>query len=753
MDRDKILWTPVRAQDCNNWQLCDVFLIWYITQGETGGRASRGGGRTRGHYGGQGDGRNDGSVGQVGGQGSEVNGGVDGVPDFSTITAQQLQNLLPTIVAQVGDHDRETELWNHAMVEVGHAAYSDRFCELAGLVPHLVTLEVVQLAGTLTNETLRNGSIKKNPEKRGNRGEPSKDRNGLDDNKRTRTGNSFATITNPVRGGYTGTSPKCTACSYHHLPKTPCRNCFNCNCFGQFAKDCRVVPRKAESGSEARGNHHYATTLFDFDADYSFVSTTFIPFLDIEPSDLGFSYEIKIASGQLVKIDKVIRGCKLEIKVRIPLLDGKVLRVLGENPEEKMRHVINGDGIHVDPREYTSTLKDKLCNAHVLALLDGPKDFVVYCDASGLGLGCVLMQRGKVIAYVSREIDEMIELRSDEALYYLDRIWVPLKGDVKAKHQRPSDLLQQLEISEWKWEGIAIDFVTQFPRTSSGKCHSLIMWAKVEEGHLIGPELVQETTEKILQIKDRLKVTHDHQKSYADKRRKPLKFSIGDYVLLKVSAWKGMVRFRKKEKLAPRFVRPFEIVEKVDTVAYRLDFLEEINDVYDTFHMSNLKKCLADPTLQVPLDEIQIDARVAAQRTLVRAGDKTNGDARSWYMISGDANSWVSFGKILEEIHVTWAHLEKKRTRLQLFTKSDEENAYSGWRRRQNTILHTNILGYSPRSKTEFEPSEANPEESEGEDASEEDSLDDDTSQIAEPLSIQATPAPPTLPHRPAILA
>ncbi|GKD54522.1 putative reverse transcriptase domain-containing protein [Tanacetum coccineum] len=87
-------------------------------------------------------------------------------------------------------------------------------------------------------------------------------------------------------------------------------------------------------------------------------------------------------------------------------------------------------------------------------------------------------------------------------------------------------------------------------------------------------------------------------------------FSVGDYVLLKVSPWKGVVRFGKKGKLAPRFVRPFEIVEKVGLVVYRLDLLKKLNGVHDTFHVSNLKKCLADPTLQVPLDEIRVDAKL-----------------------------------------------------------------------------------------------------------------------------------------------
>ncbi|GJY53239.1 putative reverse transcriptase domain-containing protein [Tanacetum coccineum] len=124
---------------------------------------------------------------------------------------------------------------------------------------------------------------------------------------------------------------------------------------------------------------------------------------------------------------------------------------------------------------------------------------------------------------------------------------------------------------------------------------------------LIGPEIVQETTEKIVQIKERLKTARSRQKSYADKRRKPLEFQVGDRVLLKVSPWKGVVRFGKKGKLAPRYVGPFEIVERVGPVAYRLKLPQELSCIHDTFHVSNLKKCLAEPDVQVPLDEIEID--------------------------------------------------------------------------------------------------------------------------------------------------
>ncbi|GKE08927.1 putative reverse transcriptase domain-containing protein [Tanacetum coccineum] len=127
------------------------------------------------------------------------------------------------------------------------------------------------------------------------------------------------------------------------------------------------------------------------------------------------------------------------------------------------------------------------------------------------------------------------------------------------------------------------------------------------ESSLIGPELVQETTDKVVLIKEKLKAVRDRQKSYADNTRKPLEFEVGDYVLLKVSPWKGVIRFGKKGKLAPRYVRPFEILKRIGPVAYRLRLPEEFSSVHDTFHVSNLKKCLADANLHVPLNEIKID--------------------------------------------------------------------------------------------------------------------------------------------------
>nr|GFA82783.1 putative reverse transcriptase domain-containing protein [Tanacetum cinerariifolium] len=288
---------------------------------------------------------------------------------------------------------------------------------------------------------------------------------------------------------------------------------------------------------------------------------------------------------------------------------------------------------------------------------------------------------------------------------------------VKAEHQKPSRLLQQPEIPEWKWEKITMDFINKLPRTRSGhesiwvivdrltksahflaihedykteklailyineiiarhgvpmsiisnrdsyftsrfwkslqkalgtrldlstayhpetdgqkfsynnnyhssikcapfealygrKCRTPIAWTEVGEGKLLGPEIVQETTDKIVQIKERLKVARDHQKSYADKHHKPLEFSVGDKVLLKVSPRKGVVRFSKRSKISPRYVGPFEIVERIGPVAYRLHLPQELVGVHDTLHVSNLKKCLADINLHVPLDEVKVDDKL-----------------------------------------------------------------------------------------------------------------------------------------------
>ncbi|GJU79903.1 putative reverse transcriptase domain-containing protein [Tanacetum coccineum] len=424
-------------------------------------------------------------------------------------------------------------------------------------------------------------------------------------------------------------------------------------------------------------------------------------------------------------------------------------------------HVIDSEGIQVDPAKIES-IKDWV--APILALPYGSKNFMVYCDASHKGLGAILMQREKVIAYASCQLrvyeknytthdlelgavhildqkelnmrqQRSLELLSDydyeiryhpgkanmvaDALSRKERI-KPLRvralvmtisldlpkqifsaqsearkeenfinedlhgminklepradetllltcAKVKLEYQKPSGLLVQPEIPQWKCENITMDFMTKLPKTATGQdtilvivdrftksAHFLPMreddtlekltrqylkevvsrhgvpvsiisdhdgkmrepiqtvgiehftMAEVGDSQLTGLEIIHETTEKIVQIKSRIQAARDRQKSYADVRQKSLKFHVGDKVMLKVSPWKGVIHFGKRGKLNPRYIGPFKIIAKVGTVAYHLELLKRLSRVHSTFHVSKLKKCMADELLAIPLDEIQV---------------------------------------------------------------------------------------------------------------------------------------------------
>nr|GEY11437.1 reverse transcriptase domain-containing protein [Tanacetum cinerariifolium] len=142
------------------------------------------------------------------------------------------------------------------------------------------------------------------------------------------------------------------------------------------------------------------------------------------------------------------------------------------------------------------------------------------------------------------------------------------------------------------------------------KCRSPVCWAKVGEAQLTGPEMIQKPTEKIVLVKQRIQAAQDRQKSYVDMKRKPIEFEVGDRVMFKVSPWKGVVRFDKRGKLNPRYVRPFKVLAKVGKVAYRLELPQELSRVHHTFHVSNLKKCYAVEPLVMSLEGIHVDNKL-----------------------------------------------------------------------------------------------------------------------------------------------
>ncbi|GJS39935.1 putative reverse transcriptase domain-containing protein [Tanacetum coccineum] len=164
---------------------------------------------------------------------------------------------------------------------------------------------------------------------------------------------------------------------------------------------------------------------------------------------------------------------------------------------------------------------------------------------------------------------------------------------------------------EFTWER-EDQFRKKYPHlfTKTAPSSSAVKESRKERKGFTGPELVQETTERIIQIKQRIQTARDRQKSYADLKRKPMEFQVGDKVMLKVSPWKGVVRFSKRGKLNPRYVGPFKVLKKVGTVAYKLELPQELSRVHNTFHVSNLKKCYSDDPLVVPLEGLQVDDKL-----------------------------------------------------------------------------------------------------------------------------------------------
>nr|GEY76247.1 putative reverse transcriptase domain-containing protein [Tanacetum cinerariifolium] len=142
------------------------------------------------------------------------------------------------------------------------------------------------------------------------------------------------------------------------------------------------------------------------------------------------------------------------------------------------------------------------------------------------------------------------------------------------------------------------------------KCRSLVCWSEVGESQLTGPELVRETTEKIVQIKNRLLTARSRQKRYADLKRRLIEFEVGDKVMLKVSPWRGVIRFGKHGKLSPRFIGPFKVIGRIGPIAYKLELPDKLRGIHDTFHDSNLKRCFVNDDVVIPLDEVQLDDKL-----------------------------------------------------------------------------------------------------------------------------------------------
>ena len=138
------------------------------------------------------------------------------------------------------------------------------------------------------------------------------------------------------------------------------------------------------------------------------------------------------------------------------------------------------------------------------------------------------------------------------------------------------------------------------------KCRTPLCWTELSEKKVIGPDLIRETEEKVKMIRERLKVATDRQKSYADMKRKDIRYEIGEKMFLKVSPWKKVMRFGKKDKLSPRFIGPYEVIEKVSPMAYRLALPSDLEKIHNVFHVSMLRRYMSDPSHVVSSETIEL---------------------------------------------------------------------------------------------------------------------------------------------------
>ena len=138
------------------------------------------------------------------------------------------------------------------------------------------------------------------------------------------------------------------------------------------------------------------------------------------------------------------------------------------------------------------------------------------------------------------------------------------------------------------------------------KCRTQLCWTELSEKKVIGPDLIRETEEKVKMIRERLNVVTDSKKSYADMNRKYIRYEIDEKVFLKVSPWKKVMRFGKKGKLSPRFIGPYEVIEKVGPVAYRLALPPDLEKIHDVFHVSMLRRYRSDPSHVISSETIEL---------------------------------------------------------------------------------------------------------------------------------------------------
>nr|GEX24850.1 putative reverse transcriptase domain-containing protein [Tanacetum cinerariifolium] len=292
-------------------------------------------------------------------------------------------------------------------------------------------------------------------------------------------------------------------------------------------------------------------------------------------------------------------------------------------------------------------LKQRLYGVPILALPEGSKDFIVYYDASNKGLGAVLMHREKVISYASRQLKiheknsttHEMELGAVKEPNMRQRQWLKLLSDYDydiryhpGKANVVADSLSRKEREPpVRFRALVMTIGLEFPnqilnaQTEARKPKNIkkedvggMLVENSRDPEKVRMEKLEPRTDGTLCLNGRswLPCYGDlRTKSYANLNRKPMEFQVGDKVMLKVSPWKRVVRFGKREKSNPRYVGPFKVLEKIGKVASKIELPKELSRVHNMFHVSNLKKCHADEPLVVPLDGLHLDEKLHFSRS------------------------------------------------------------------------------------------------------------------------------------------
>nr|GEX18301.1 hypothetical protein [Tanacetum cinerariifolium] len=421
-------------------------------------------------------------------------------------------------------------------------------------------------------------------------------------------------------------------------------------------------------------NNRYAIVLFDSGADKSFVDIKYSHLIDFKLVKLNSSYEVKLADGKVVSTNSVLRGCTLNLLNHlfdINLMPIELARMyIKKGSQLFLAQVTESEPAKKQLQDVPviCNFPEELSEKGFIRPSSSPWGAPVLFVRKKDGSFCMCInyrELNKLTVknwYPLPRIDDLFDQLQGSSVYSKIDLWsgyhqlrireedIPItvfRTRNKEDHEEHLKTILELLKNEKLYakfskcdfwlesvhflgyvidsDGVHVDpamveairnyyhasiKAAPFEALYGRKCRSPVCWSEVGYSQLTGPELIRKMTKKIVQIKNWLLTTRSRQKSYADVRRKPMEFEVGDKVMLKVSHWKGIIRFGKRGKLSPQHIGPFEIIERIGLVAYKLELLEKHHGIHNTFHVSNLKKCLANENLVIPLEEVQLDDKL-----------------------------------------------------------------------------------------------------------------------------------------------